>query len=188
MPRYHLEQHAFVTARVPDTNLVSDLQEAKVRFSGQVENRWLSVCGSSCQLQHGQPTATDRLPCLWSLLRHTRACRRRRRPERLAGAIAPPCISVAQATRTQRNRTPATNKRSCCYSQRTSFDAAGKDGPTLARERPSHRSSGPAFPARCGVRLSVRVRIGRYGMPMVKISPVIANDGLRAIPLRRKSS
>ncbi len=43
MQRDHLEQHAFVTARVPDTSLVSDLQTSKVRFSGQVENRWLST-------------------------------------------------------------------------------------------------------------------------------------------------
>jgi cell division protease FtsH len=38
-----LAQHRFVTARVPDNSLVPDLQAAKVRFSGQVENRWLST-------------------------------------------------------------------------------------------------------------------------------------------------
>jgi len=43
MPRDNLEQHEFVTARVPDSNLVADLQAAKVRFSGQVENRWLAT-------------------------------------------------------------------------------------------------------------------------------------------------
>jgi cell division protease FtsH len=43
LPRDKLEQHAFMTARVPDGNLVSDLQAAKVRFSGRVENRWLST-------------------------------------------------------------------------------------------------------------------------------------------------
>jgi cell division protease FtsH len=41
--RDHLEEHAFATARVPDSNLVADLQAAKVRFSGRVENRWLST-------------------------------------------------------------------------------------------------------------------------------------------------
>ena len=34
MPRDNLEQHAFVTARVPDTNLVSDLQAAQGQFTG----------------------------------------------------------------------------------------------------------------------------------------------------------
>jgi cell division protease FtsH len=43
MPRDNLEQHPFVTARVPDNDLVADLQTAKVRYSGQVENRWLST-------------------------------------------------------------------------------------------------------------------------------------------------
>ncbi len=43
MPRDNLGEHAFATARVPDANLVADLQTAKVRFSGQVENRWLST-------------------------------------------------------------------------------------------------------------------------------------------------
>ena len=43
MPRDNLESHAFATARVPDNSLVADLQAAKVRFSGQVENRWLST-------------------------------------------------------------------------------------------------------------------------------------------------
>ncbi|MFI4867895.1 MAG: ATP-dependent zinc metalloprotease FtsH [Steroidobacterales bacterium] len=39
----NLDKHPFVTARVPDSDLVPDLQAAKVRFSGQVENRWLST-------------------------------------------------------------------------------------------------------------------------------------------------
>jgi len=43
VPKDNLEQHEFATARVPDNNLVADLQTAKVRFSGQVENRWLST-------------------------------------------------------------------------------------------------------------------------------------------------
>ena len=43
MPRDNFEQHSFATARVPDSNLVADLQAAKVRFSGQIENRWLST-------------------------------------------------------------------------------------------------------------------------------------------------
>jgi cell division protease FtsH len=43
MSRDNLEKHEFITARVPDNNLVADLQAAKVRFSGQVENRWLST-------------------------------------------------------------------------------------------------------------------------------------------------
>jgi hypothetical protein len=34
LPRDNLEQHAFVTARVPDTNLVSDLQAAQGQFTG----------------------------------------------------------------------------------------------------------------------------------------------------------
>jgi cell division protease FtsH len=43
MPRENLDQHAFATARVPDANLVAELQSSKVRFSGQVQNRWLST-------------------------------------------------------------------------------------------------------------------------------------------------
>jgi len=43
LPRDNLEQRAFVTARVPDNDLIPELQAAKVRFSGQVENRWLST-------------------------------------------------------------------------------------------------------------------------------------------------
>ncbi len=43
LPHDNLEKHPFVTARVPDSDLVPDLQAAKVRFSGQVENRWLST-------------------------------------------------------------------------------------------------------------------------------------------------
>ena len=43
LPKDDLEQHPFVTARVPDNNLVADLQEAKVRYSGQVQNRWFST-------------------------------------------------------------------------------------------------------------------------------------------------
>jgi cell division protease FtsH len=33
----------FVVARVPDTNLVAELQAAKVKFSGRIENRWLGT-------------------------------------------------------------------------------------------------------------------------------------------------
>jgi cell division protease FtsH len=43
LPHDNLEQHAFVSARVPDSNLVAELQAAKVRYSGQIENRWLST-------------------------------------------------------------------------------------------------------------------------------------------------
>ncbi len=43
LPKDHLSDHEFITARVPDPNLVSELQNARVRFSGQVENRWLST-------------------------------------------------------------------------------------------------------------------------------------------------
>lgn len=43
VPRDNLGEQAFVTARVPDTNLVSDLQTSKVRLSGQIENRWLAT-------------------------------------------------------------------------------------------------------------------------------------------------
>ena len=43
MSREDLDKHPFVTARVPDANLVPDLQVAKVRFSGQADNRWLST-------------------------------------------------------------------------------------------------------------------------------------------------
>ena len=43
LPRDNLAKHAFVTARVPDPALVSDLQAAKVRFSGHVGNRWLTT-------------------------------------------------------------------------------------------------------------------------------------------------
>ncbi|MGH8198805.1 MAG: ATP-dependent zinc metalloprotease FtsH [Steroidobacteraceae bacterium] len=43
LPKDDLAKQSFVTARVPDNNLVAELQAAKVRFSGQVENRWLST-------------------------------------------------------------------------------------------------------------------------------------------------
>ncbi len=43
LPKDRAEDHPFVTARVPDPNLVAELQAAKVRYSGQVENRWLST-------------------------------------------------------------------------------------------------------------------------------------------------
>ncbi|HUL46571.1 MAG TPA: ATP-dependent zinc metalloprotease FtsH [Steroidobacteraceae bacterium] len=43
LPHDNLERYAFITARVPDNDLIADLQAAKVRFSGQVENRWLST-------------------------------------------------------------------------------------------------------------------------------------------------
>lgn len=38
-----LKEHAFVVARVPDANLVAELQAAKVKFSGRIENRLLST-------------------------------------------------------------------------------------------------------------------------------------------------
>jgi cell division protease FtsH len=43
LPKDNLDQHPFVTARVPDNDLVPELQKAKVRFSGHVENRWFST-------------------------------------------------------------------------------------------------------------------------------------------------
>jgi cell division protease FtsH len=43
LPHDNLAQYPFITARVPDNDLIADLQAAKVRFSGQVENRWLST-------------------------------------------------------------------------------------------------------------------------------------------------
>ncbi len=36
-----LREHPYVVARVPDPNLVAELQAAKVKFSGSIENRWL---------------------------------------------------------------------------------------------------------------------------------------------------
>ena len=41
LPKDDLSQHRFITARVPDNELIGELQAAKVRFSGQLENRWL---------------------------------------------------------------------------------------------------------------------------------------------------
>ena len=38
-----LKNHDFVVARVPDANLVAELQAAKVKFSGRIENRGLST-------------------------------------------------------------------------------------------------------------------------------------------------
>lgn len=38
-----LKDHDFVVARVPDANLVAELQAAKVKFAGRIENRWLST-------------------------------------------------------------------------------------------------------------------------------------------------
>jgi len=38
-----LKSHDFVVARVPDANLVAELQAAKVKFAGRIENRWLST-------------------------------------------------------------------------------------------------------------------------------------------------
>jgi cell division protease FtsH len=43
LPKENLADHQFITARVPDPNLVGELQAAHARFSGQVENRWLST-------------------------------------------------------------------------------------------------------------------------------------------------
>jgi cell division protease FtsH len=43
LPKDNLANHQFITARVSDPNLVGELQAAHVRFSGQVENRWLST-------------------------------------------------------------------------------------------------------------------------------------------------
>jgi hypothetical protein len=39
MSQDELEHHPFVTARVPDNNLVADLQNSKARFSGQIAIR-----------------------------------------------------------------------------------------------------------------------------------------------------
>jgi len=36
-------EHRFVTVRVNDPSLVQELEAAKVRFAGQVENTWLST-------------------------------------------------------------------------------------------------------------------------------------------------
>jgi cell division protease FtsH len=41
------EVHAFVTVRVPDEDLVAALEEAKVRFAGRRENRWIGSILSS---------------------------------------------------------------------------------------------------------------------------------------------
>jgi cell division protease FtsH len=38
-----LSQHPFVTVRVADSNLVPELQAAKVRFSAETEHHWLST-------------------------------------------------------------------------------------------------------------------------------------------------
>ena len=38
-----LKDHEFVVARVPDADLVAKLDAAKVKFSGRVENRWLTT-------------------------------------------------------------------------------------------------------------------------------------------------
>ncbi|MFQ5846533.1 MAG: ATP-dependent zinc metalloprotease FtsH [Candidatus Methylomirabilales bacterium] len=43
LKRYGKGEHRFVTARVDDPALVSELETAKVRFTGRVENTWLSV-------------------------------------------------------------------------------------------------------------------------------------------------
>ena len=37
------DSHSFVTVRVTDPELVSELEAAKVPFSGQLENKWLST-------------------------------------------------------------------------------------------------------------------------------------------------
>lgn len=38
-----LKAHDFVVARVPDANLVAELQAAKVKFAGRIVNRWLTT-------------------------------------------------------------------------------------------------------------------------------------------------
>lgn len=38
-----LKAQNFVVARVPDPNLVAELQAAKVKFAGRIENRWLAT-------------------------------------------------------------------------------------------------------------------------------------------------
>ncbi len=43
VPKERQTSYRFITARVPDENLVPELQAAKTRYSGQVENRWLSA-------------------------------------------------------------------------------------------------------------------------------------------------
>jgi cell division protease FtsH len=43
LKRYGKGEHRFVTARVNDPSLVPDLEAAKVRFTGTVENTWLST-------------------------------------------------------------------------------------------------------------------------------------------------
>jgi cell division protease FtsH len=43
LPPAELKAHAFVVARVPDETLVTSLRTAKVKFSGRLENRWLST-------------------------------------------------------------------------------------------------------------------------------------------------
>ncbi len=43
LKRYGEGEHRFVTARVDDPGLVPELEAAKVRFSGRVENTWLAV-------------------------------------------------------------------------------------------------------------------------------------------------
>ncbi len=43
VPKEQRAAYGFVTARVPDEGLVPELQAAKVRYSGQPENRWLTA-------------------------------------------------------------------------------------------------------------------------------------------------
>ncbi len=43
LPKATLAHESFVTAQVPDPDLTADLEAAKVRFSGHIENRWLST-------------------------------------------------------------------------------------------------------------------------------------------------
>ncbi|HEV7137723.1 MAG TPA: ATP-dependent metallopeptidase FtsH/Yme1/Tma family protein, partial [Steroidobacteraceae bacterium] len=43
LPKGTLAHESFVTARVPDHDLVAGLGAAKVRFSGHIENVWLST-------------------------------------------------------------------------------------------------------------------------------------------------
>ena len=43
LPKGTLAHESFVTARVPDRDLIADLEAAKIRFAGHIENRWPST-------------------------------------------------------------------------------------------------------------------------------------------------
>ena len=43
LKRFGDGEHSFVTVRVDDPNLVTELEAAKVQFAGRIENRWLST-------------------------------------------------------------------------------------------------------------------------------------------------